>query len=171
MSEKDWRTNGLPAGRPHAGWLHSRPESSRMPHQLFCAPAAQADTPRPCPRRLIASDPRNASGDVVTLQSQSHLLREPPRDAAPPPPAAAPAAPPPAAAPAATNPRPPTGSGIPDVRCGTDLFTGIPLPFVSYGGSALVANFALIALMLRISDTAVRGPTAGRKKAAVGSAP
>ena len=47
--------------------------------------------------------------------------------------------------------------------------TGITLPFVSYGGSSLVANFALIAIMLRISDSAVRGPTAGRKKAAVGS--
>ncbi len=34
--------------------------------------------------------------------------------------------------------------------------TGVTLPFVSYGGSSIVANFVLVALLLLISDRACR---------------
>jgi cell division protein FtsW (lipid II flippase) len=49
--------------------------------------------------------------------------------------------------------------------------TGVTLPFVSYGGSSIVANFVLVALLLMVSDRARREAVepAGREAVAMGT--
>jgi len=39
--------------------------------------------------------------------------------------------------------------------------TGVTLPFVSYGGSSILANFVVLALLLIVSNSARTGPAAG----------
>ncbi|HEY3140408.1 MAG TPA: FtsW/RodA/SpoVE family cell cycle protein [Acidimicrobiales bacterium] len=45
--------------------------------------------------------------------------------------------------------------------------TGVTLPFVSYGGSSLLANYVLLALLLRISDNAEPKPVEATEAVAV----